>query len=73
MSIGSHVLALYTEQIVGEEIDLIDLRTVTKSNSQRASYDGKTDKDIDLAASTKPLVEILYSTWHAQLGAGRMC
>ena len=73
MSIGSHAVALYTEQTVGEEIELVDLRTVTKSHTQhRTSSDGKTYERINLVASTKPLVGILYSTWHAALGAGEM-
>ena len=66
MSIGSHVVALYAE---GGDLELIDLHTVVKYKTPQPSTDRETEEGIDLAAATKPLVGILYSTWHAQLGA----
>lgn len=66
MPIGSHVVALYAE---GGGLELIDLRTVVKHKMPQPSTDGEMEEDTDLAAATKPLVGILYSTWHAQLGA----
>ena len=69
MSIGSHAVALYAS--LGENLELIDLRTITKSQMPSSS-DSDMDEDFDLAAPNKPLVGILYSTWHAQLGAFAM-
>ena len=73
MKIGSHEVALYAE---GGEMNLIDIRTVTSSPTSdfqsSIATDRETEKDADLAAATRPLVGILYSTWHAQLGAPAM-
>ena len=76
MSIGSHVVALYADRQTstssgeGKPLELIDLHTFTKSlTDDESTFDLERDTDIDLAASTKPLVGILYSTWHAPLGA----
>lgn len=75
MSIGSHTVALYSNQTsAGEkQLELMDLRTVTKIHTINESpSDLEIDKGIDLidlAAPNKPLVGILYSMWHAPLGA----
>ena len=78
MSIGSHVVALYADRQTstssggGKRLELIDLRTVTKSHTGESTSDLEMATIIDLAAPTKPLVGILYSTWHAPLGAFAM-
>ena len=72
MSLGSHTVALYADQTsVVEKLELIDLRSVTMSHTESFPDLGM-DENIDLAASNKPLVGILYSTWHAPLGAFAM-
>ena len=74
MSLGSHIVALYADQTsLGESLELIDLHTVTKSHTESPSnLEIDENLDVDLAASNKPLVGILYSTWHAPLGAFAM-
>ena len=56
---GSHTVC------EGGDLELIDLRTVVKYKLPQPSTDRETEEDIDLAAATKPLVSILYLTWHA--------
>ena len=73
MSIGSHIVALYADQTsAGGKLELVDLRTVTKSHTDESPSDLEMEKGVDLAAPNKPLVGILYSTWHAPLGAFAM-
>ena len=73
MSIGSHMVALYAadQTSAGENLELIDMRTITKSHTDELTSDLKLES-VDLAAPNKPLVGILYSTWHAPLGAFAM-
>ena len=70
MSIGTHKVALYVEQKTTGKIQLVDLYKIVKVMQ---SLPRKTDlQDEDLATSSKPLVGILYGTWHAGLGASSM-
>lgn len=86
-SVGSHVIALYlsynhgeSEQTESTEMaELLYLQTVDISSQlmHSASVEKEIDKDNtgisnDWAAASRPIAGILYSTWHAQLGAGQM-
>ena len=68
MSIGTHKVALYTKQKRTGKIQLVDVYEVVKVlPAIETDLNGE-----DLAASSKPLVGILYATWHAGLGASDM-
>ena len=70
MSIGTHKVALYTEQVTTGKTQLVDRYKVVKvlqTLPRETILQGE-----DLAASSKPLVGILYATWHAGLGASNM-
>ena len=65
MTIGALKFALYTEQKTTGKKQLIDVHKVANVlPARKIDLQGE-----DLAASSKPLVGILYRTWHAGLGA----
>ena len=70
MSVGTHKVALYTEQKTTGKIQLVDLYKTVKV--LQALPRETVLQSEDLAASSKPLVGILYATWHAGLGASSM-